>query len=107
MLINDYLKLIYIKHIPKKSFKFLDNIVIYTDNKKVYKVLLRYTDRSKNQLRKLKINNPYKFVINPPEEEITDDIIINDKHERLTIIFDKKREQTQITVGEIYKTLPN
>lgn len=107
MLINDYLKLIYIKHIPKKSFKFLDNIVIYTDNKKVYKVLLRYTDRSKNQLRKLKINNPYKFVINPPEEEITDDIIINDKHERLTIIFDKKREQTNITNGEIYKTLPN
>ena len=107
MLINDYLKLIYIKHIPKKSFKFLDNIVIYTDNKKVYKVLLRYTDRSKNQLRKLKINNPYKFVINPPEEEITDDIVMNDKHERLTIIFDKKREQTNITVGEIYKILAN
>ena len=107
MLINDYLKLIYIKHVPKKSFKFLDNIVIYTENKKVYKVLLRYTDRSKNQLRKLKINNPYKFVINPPEVEITDDIILKDNHERLTIIFDKKREQTQITVGEIYKTLPN
>ena len=107
MFINDYLKLIYIKHVPKKSFKFLDNIVIYTENKKVYKVLLRYTDRSKNQLRKLKINSPYKFVINPPEEEITDDIILKDNHERLTIIFDKKREQTQITVGEIYKTLPN
>ena len=107
MLINDYLKLIYIKHVPKKSFKFLDNIVIYTENKKVYKVLLRYTDRSKNQLRKLKINTPYKFVINPPEVEITDDIILKDNHERLTIIFDKKREQTQITVGEIYKTLPN
>ena len=107
MLINDYLKLIYIKHVPKKSFKFLDNIVIYIENKKVYKVLLRYTDRSKNQLRKLKINNPYKFVINPPEVEITDDIILKDNHERLTIIFDKKREQTQITVGEIYKTLPN
>ena len=107
MLINDYLKLIYIKHVPKKSFKFLDNIVIYTENKKVYKVLLRYTDRSKNQLRKLKINSPYKFVTNPPEVEITDDIILKDNHERLTIIFDKKREQTQITVGEIYKTLPN
>ena len=107
MFINDYLKLIYIKHVPKKSFKFLDNIVIYTENKKVYKVLLRYTDRSKNQLRKLKINTPYKFVINPPEEEITDDIILKDNHERLTIIFDKKREQTQITVGEIYKKLPN
>ena len=107
MLINDYLKLIYIKFIPKKSFKFLDNIAIYTENKTVYKVLLRYSERSKNALRKLKINNPYKFIINPPQEELTDDIIMNDNHERLTIIFDKKSERTNITVGEIYKTLAN
>ena len=107
MLINDYLKLIYIKHIPKKSFKFLDNIVIYTDNKTVYKVLLRYSERSKNALRKLKINSPYKFVSNPPQEVLTDDIILKDNHERLTIIFDKKTERTNITVGELYKTLSN
>ena len=51
MLINDYLKLIYIKYIPKKSFKFIDNIAIYIEDKKVYKVLLRYTDRAWKQLR--------------------------------------------------------
>ena len=41
MLINEYLKMIYLKYIPKKSFKFIDNIVIYIENKQVYKVLLR------------------------------------------------------------------
>ena len=107
MLINDYLKLIYIKHIPKKSFKFLDNITIYIENKKVYKVLLRYTDRSKNQLRKLKIYSSFKFIPNPPEEELTDVIILKDNHERLTIIFDKKREISNVVVGETSKILFN
>lgn len=107
MLINEYIKKIYLKYIPKKSFKFLDNIVIYTENKQVYKVLLRYTDRSPHQLRKLKIYNRFKFIPNPPEETLTDDLIINDNHERLTIIFDKKAERTNIVVGELYKTLAN
>ena len=75
MLINEYLKLIYIKYIPKKSFKFIDNIAIYIENKKVYKVLLRYNGDSWKQLRKLKIMNCYKFVDNPPEEELTDELI--------------------------------
>ena len=107
MLINEYLKLIYIYHIPKKTFKFIDNIAIYTENKKVYKVMIRYTDRAYKQLRKLKINNIHKFISNPPEEELTDDIIMKDKHERLTIIFDKKREISNIIVGETYKVLAN
>lgn len=105
MLINEYLKLIYIKYIPKKSFKFIDNIVIYTDNKKVYKVLLRYTDRANKQLRKLKIQNRFKFIKDPPTEEITDEIIKNDNHERLTIIFDKNKEKSNIVVGETSKIL--
>ena len=107
MLINEYLKLIYIKYIPKKSFKFIDNIAIYIENKKVYKVLLRYNGDSWKQLRKLKIMNCYKFVNNPPEEELTDELIKNDNHERLTIIFDKKRGISNIVVGEVYKMLPN
>ena len=105
--INEYLKLIYIKYIPKKSFKFIDNIAIYIENKKVYKVLLRYNGDSWKQLRKLKIMNCYKFVDNPPEEELTDELIKNDNHERLTIIFDKKRGISNIVVGEVYKMLPN
>ena len=105
MLINEYLKLLYIYHIPKKSFKFIDNIAIYLENKKVYKVMLRYTDRAHRQLKKLKINNVHKFITNPPEEEITDDIIKNDNHERLTVIFDKKREISNVIVGETYKVL--
>lgn len=105
MLINEYLKLIYIYHIPKKTFKFIDNISIYTENKKVYKVVLRYTDKSPNQLKKHKITSKFKFIPNPPEEEITDDIIKNDNHERLTIIFDRKREISNVVVGETYKTL--
>ena len=105
MLINEYLKLIYIYHIPKKTFKFIDNISIYTENKKVYKVVLRYTDKSPNQLKKHKITSKFKFIPNPPEEELTDDIIKNDNHERLTIIFDRKREISNVVVGETYKTL--
>lgn len=107
MLINEYIKMIYLKYIPKKSFKFIDNITIYAENKQVYKVLLRYTDRSPNALRKLKIYNRYKFIHNPPEEVLTDELITNDNHERITIIFDKKAERTNIVVGEIYKTLAN
>ena len=42
MLLKDYLKKIYIYHIQKKTYKFIDSIVVYLDNKKVYKVLLRY-----------------------------------------------------------------
>ena len=105
MLINEYLKKIYIYHIPKKSFKYIDNIAIYIENKKVYKVLLRYTDRARNQLRKLKITNNHKFIHNPPAEVITDDIIKNDNHERLTIIFDKNKGISNIVVGETYKTV--
>ena len=107
MLINEYLKMIYLKYIPKKSFKFIDNIVLYTENKQVYKVLLRYTDRSPHALRKLKIYNRFHFIPNPPEEIISDEIVINDKHERLTIIFDKKTERSNIVVGEIQKVLAN
>ena len=107
MLINDYLKLIYIKYIPKKSFKFIDNIAIYIEDKKVYKVLLRYTDRAWKQLRKLRITNRYKFIIDPPEEELTDELIKNDNHERLTIIYDKKQGISNIVVGETYKVLPD
>ena len=105
MLINEYLKRIYIYYIPKKTFKFIDNISIYTENRKVYKVVLRYTDRSPKQLRKLGINNKFKFISNPPEEELTDDIIKNDNHERLTIIFDRKREVSNVVVGETRKML--
>lgn len=105
MLINEYLRMVYIKHIPKKTFKYIDNIVIYTENKKVYKVALRYTDKARNQLRKLKIYNKVKFIPNPPEEEITDDIIQKDNHERLTIIFDKNREVSNVVVGETLKTV--
>ena len=105
MLINEYLRMLYIKHIPKKVFKFIDNIAIYTENRKVYKVILRYTHRSCNQLRKLKIYTPFKYINNPPVEEITDDIILKDNHPRLTIIFDKKSGTSNITVGELFKTM--
>lgn len=105
MLINDYLRLLYIKHIPKKEFKFIDNIYIYTDNKIVYKVMLRYTDRSWNQLKKLKIYKPFKFINSPPSETLTDEIITKDNHPRHTIIFDKKLGTSNITVGETFKML--
>ncbi len=105
MLVNEYLRMIYTKYIPKKSFKFIDNITVYIENKKVYKVLLRYTDTAPKQLRKLKIYGRHKFIPFPPEEEITDEIIQNDKHERLTIIFDRKREVSTIVIGEKYKTV--
>lgn len=103
MLINEYLKYIYIYHVPKKSIKYLDNIAIYVENKVVYKVVLRYSDKVWKQLRKLKLSK-FKFIY-PPPEEITDDIVKNDKHERLTIIFDKKREVSNIVVGERMKTI--
>lgn len=105
MLINDYLRTVYIKCIPKKTFKFIDNIAIYTENRIVYKVLLRYTHRARKQLMKLKIYSPYKFLTNFPQAELTDDVVINAKHERLTIIFDKNRETTNIFIGENYKML--
>lgn len=105
MLINEYLEKIYIKHIPKKTFKFIDNITVYTENRIVYKVLLRYTHRASKQLMKLKIYSPYKFITNPPEDEITDDIIMKAKHERLTIIYDKKTGSCDVRVGENIKML--
>ena len=107
MLINEYLKMIYIKYIHKRSFKLIDNIAIYAENKKVYKVLVKYTDRAPHALRKLKINNRYKFIPNPPEEILTDDIVMNDNHERITIIFDRRTERSNIVSGELYKTLAN
>jgi hypothetical protein len=105
MLINEYLRKIYINHIPKKTFKFIDNITVYTENRIVYKVLLRYTHRARKQLLKLKIYSPYKFITNPPNDEITDDIVINAKPERLTIIYDKNNEKTNVCVGESIKML--
>ena len=107
MLINEYLKMIYNRYIPKKTFKLIDNIAIYAENKQVYKVLLRYTNRSPHQLKKLKIKNQFKFIPNPPQETLTDDIVMKDNHERITIIFDRCTERSNIIVGELYKTLAN
>ena len=103
MLLKDYLKLIYIYYIQKKSFKYVDSIVIYLENKKVYKVLLRYDDKHKKALRKLKINSLFKFVSNPKEEIIEDELIKNDNHERLTIIYNKKKDISNVVIGEDYK----
>ena len=113
MLLREYLRMIYIYHIQKKTYKFLDSIVIYLDsihdtsnnivNKQVYKVLLRYDERHKSALRKLNIRSPYKFVSNPQEAIIDDDLIKNDKHDRLTIIYNKKAEISNVVVGENYK----
>ena len=105
MLLKDYLKMIYIYHIQKKTYKFIDSIVIYLDNKKVYKVLLRYDERHKTALRKLNIRSPYKFISNPKESIIDDDLITNDKHERLTIIYNKKADISNVVVGENYKII--
>ena len=93
MLLKDYLRMIYVYYIQKKTYKFIDNIVIYLDNKKVYKVLLRYDERHKSALKKLNIKSPYKFVSNPKEVIIDDELIKNDKHDRLTIIYNKKNEE--------------
>ena len=103
MLLKDYLRMIYIYHIQKKTYKFIDSIVIYLENKKVYKVLLRYDERHKTALKKLNIKSPYKFVSNPKEAIIDDDLITNDKHDRLTIIYNKKTDISNVVVGENYK----
>ena len=100
MLLKEYLKKIYVYHIPKKSYKFLDNIVVYTENKRVYKVLLRY----RCKVPKLKINSEQKFVEHCPEDVLDDELIQNDKHERLTIIYDRKLDMSNVIVGEDYKT---
>ena len=107
MLLKDYLKMIYICHIRKKTYKFIDSIVIYLENKKVYKVLLRYDERHKTALRKLNIKSPYKFISNPKESIIEDDLIANDKHERLTIIYNRKNDISNVVVGENYKITYN
>ena len=103
MLLKDYLRMIYIYYIQKKTYKFIDSIVIYLDNKKVYKVLLRYDERHKSALKKLNIKSPYKFVSNPKEVIIDDELIKNDKHDRLTIIYNKKNDISNVVVGENYK----
>mgnify|MGYP004594243867 FL=1 len=103
MLLKDYLRMIYIYYIQKKTYKFIDSIVIYLENKKVYKVLLRYDDRHKSALKKLNIKSPYKFVSNPKEVIIDDELIKNDKHDRLTIIYNKKNDISNVVVGENYK----
>ena len=112
MHLKEYLKMIYIYYIQKKSFKYVDSIVIYLENsksstvqkkKKVYKVLLRYDDKHKKALRKLKINSLFKFVSDPKEEIIEDELIKNDNHERLTIIYNKKKDISNVVIGEDYK----
>ena len=100
MLLTEYINEIYLKFIPKKSFKFLDHIVIYVENRQVYKVLLRYTNRSNKQLRKLKIYNQLKFLTDPPKEILDDELIRNAKHERLMIIYDRKNNISKIYTGE-------
>ena len=103
MLLKDYLRMIYIYYIPKKSYKYIDSIVIYLEHKSVYKVLLRYDEKHIKALRKLKINSLYKFISNPKELIIEDELIKNDKHERLTIIYNKKNDISNVVVGEDYK----
>jgi hypothetical protein len=100
MLLTEYINEIYFKLIPKKSFKFLDHVVIYVENRRVYKVLLRYTNRSNKQLRKLKIYNQLKFLTDPPKEILDDELIRNAKHERLMIIYDRKNNISKVYTGE-------
>lgn len=107
MLLKDYIKKIYVYRIPKKSFKFIDSIVIYLDNKRVYKVLIRYNERHRSALRKLKIYSIFRFITDAFEEVIDDELISKDNHERLTIIYNIKKDISSVFVGEDYKILAN
>ena len=107
MLLNEYLKMIYIHRIQKRTFNLIDSIVLYLEHKKVYKVLIRYDERHRTALKKLKIDSHFRFLSNPPEEVIEDELIANDKHERLSVIYNRKKNVSNVTVGEDYKMIAN
>lgn len=99
MLVIEYLALIIEKYLPKKTFGIVDDIVLYTHNKEVYKVVVRYYP-CKRFLKKLGINHHLIFLNDFPKETLTDDIIQTSNKNNLLIVFNRKSQTTTVQAGE-------
>lgn len=103
MKLDDYIRNLLKTEIGKKTFIYMDDIVIYLENSIVYKVAFRFNDNMMKGLKKLKIYSVWYFVENPPKERIDDDLIKNSNEERLTIDYNKLLRKHTVFKGEDIK----
>ena len=105
MKLDDYIRNLLRTEIGKKTFIYMDDIVIYLENSIVYKVAFRFNDNMMKGLKKLKIYSVWYFVENPPKERIDDELIKKSTEERLTIDYNKLLHKHTIFKGEDKKMI--
>lgn len=100
MLLCEYIRLIKQKYIKRKTKQFVEEIVVYTHDKVVYKVVVRYYDLM-NKLRKLGIDHYIQILTDIPKTKITDELITNHtKYSNLTIIYNSRTQISTVVPGE-------
>ena len=101
MLLCEYIRIIKQKYIKRKTKDFIEEIVIYTHNKEVYKVVVRYYQGVENKLRKLGINYYLQILNDIPKIKLSDELITNhNKYENLTIIYSSRTQMSTVISGE-------
>ena len=96
----DYIKLIKKNYVNRKTIPFIDDIIIYTHFTKVYKVVIRYNENLKRQLRKHNIEHYILILLDTPKINIIDKPVIEAKPENLTIIYSNIYQLITVVSGE-------
>lgn len=101
MLVGDYVRLIKRKYINRKTLSMIDDIVVYTHNCEVYKVVIRYCELLRKQLKRYGIDYHIIILDEFPKLMITDQLVReNTKYENLTIIFNNHSSNSLVVAGE-------
>ena len=111
MLAHEYInKLKQDGYIEQAAWNHIDNIIIYLNKAKVYKVVVDYfpnelskINRSlKKQGKSLRINNRLNVLNNIPSATIIDKLIKDnvEKYKRMTLIYDAQTHYMKVVKGE-------
>lgn len=116
MLIGDYVRLIKRKYINRKTLSMIDDIVVYTHNCVVYRVVIRYCELLTKRLKKYGIDYHFLILDEFPKTKITDKLVYENtkckngemhdtygkgkKYENLTIIFNNHTCNSLVVSGE-------
>lgn len=101
MLVNQYIKEIKTKYVPKKTSDCIEEIVIFTHKAVVYKVVVRYYKGVERRLRKNGIDYFMQILNDFPRTKITDGLVADQtKYENLMIIYRSRTQESTVMSGE-------
>ena len=108
MFANAYVQLIKREYIEPKTISFIDDIVIYTDKRTVYKIVVRYCENVFKKVSKIfrknnkTITSHFVFLNDFPKITILDDLVKNAKYDRLIMVYNNHTGLITVHEGETH-----